>query len=136
MSIDHGRQLLESFKDFFSKTIYSALEETSALLLIANNKINLEKIKQENNCYTFSFLLNEYGYEALNKNYISFDEFLSVPKSERYTLHYLFKDGLKFLEKGLIDLKQFLAVPEKQRESFVARHCEERLLRQSNPETT
>lgn len=115
----HGRTLLETFKEFFSPLLYSSLEEPESLALIANNKIDLEKIKNENNCYTLSFLFNEFGFACLSKNHITVSDFLAVPKHERYTLHYLFKDGLEFLEKGIVSLKEFLLIPEKKRLGYI-----------------
>jgi hypothetical protein len=119
MSQDQGRQLLDSFKPFFSPFLFAALEEPSALMLIANKQINLDRIKNENNCYTLSFLLNEAGYACLQKNHITLDSFLSVPTHERYTLHYLFNHGLELLEKGVTNLKTFLDIPEKKRQSYI-----------------
>ena len=123
-AIAQGKQALEKFKHFFSPQLYMALEEPMALALIANNQINLDRIKSsaaldEQCCYSFSFLFNEHGYQALSKNHISTDAFLTVPTHERYTLHFLFKDGQKFLENGDIDLQKFLAIPEKKRLSYI-----------------
>ena len=111
-----AKKQLASLKNTLSPQLYAALEQPMALTLIAKNKIDLQRIE---NCYTFSFLLNDHGYACLANQHISFDTFLAVPTHERYTLQYLFQDGLHLLEKGLTTLQKFLAIPEKKRLAYI-----------------
>lgn len=119
MDIAQGRKILESFKPFFSPFLFAALEEPSALMLIANKQIDLERVKNENSCYTLAYLFNDAGLTCMQKKYVTLDTFLSVPAHERYTLHYLFKNGLELLEKGVTSVKTFLTIPEKKRQSYL-----------------